>query len=136
MLPHGMMVSKPTPKSGREGASLDIGICGFWKAARLIRLRAASPSTRTWYSLMLALVGETTSWSCLAPAMFLGQSEASKPIDVSIHLWWGATLGVGAAAATARCRVLTTGLDLMSQEPSYMMWSYLRRSSVLELESE
>jgi hypothetical protein len=49
--------------------------------------------------------------------MFLGQSKASKPIDISIHLWWGTALGAGAAVTTARCRVLTTCRDVMSQEP-------------------
>jgi hypothetical protein len=38
------------------------------------------------YNLMLAMVGEKTSGSCSAHTMFLGQSEASKLIDVSIHL--------------------------------------------------
>jgi hypothetical protein len=45
-------------------------IYSFWKAARLMRSRVAPPSIRTWYSLMLAMVGETTSRSCLTPAMF------------------------------------------------------------------
>jgi hypothetical protein len=44
--------------------------------------------------------GEMTVGSCLTPAMFLGQSEASNVIDASIHLWWGAALNVGATAAT------------------------------------
>jgi hypothetical protein len=44
-----------------------------------------------------------------ALTMFLGQSEMSNPIDISIHL---------------------------SQETSYMMWSCLRLSSMLESESE
>jgi hypothetical protein len=39
-----------------------------------MRLMAAPPSTRTWYNLMLAMVTETTSESCPAPDMFLGQS--------------------------------------------------------------
>jgi hypothetical protein len=52
------------------------------------------------------------------PHMFLGQFEASNAIDISIHLWWGAARDVGAAAATARCSVLMTRLDVMSQEPS------------------
>jgi hypothetical protein len=54
-----------------------------------------------WSSLTLAMVGKTTSESYPAPAMFLGQSEASNVIDVSIHLWWGTALGVGAAVTTA-----------------------------------
>jgi hypothetical protein len=82
------------------------------------------------------MVGETSSGSCLSPAMFLGQLEASKLIDVSILLWWGAGLGVGAAATTIRRRVSTTRQDVMSQEPPYITWSVLRRSSVLESESE
>jgi hypothetical protein len=46
--------------------------------------------------------------------MFLGQSEASKPIDVSIHLRCGAALGAGAAATTARRRVLMMRVDVTS----------------------
>jgi hypothetical protein len=77
-----------------------MGIYSFWKAMRLMRLRDAPPSIRTWYSLTLAMVEETTSGSCPAPTMFLEQSEASNAIDVSIHLWWGTALGVGAASTT------------------------------------
>jgi hypothetical protein len=134
MLPRTMMEPGPIPKNGCEGASLDIGICSFWKVATLMRLRAALPSIRTWYNLNLAMVGEMTSGSYPAPAMFLGQSEASKPIDVSIQLWWGATLGTSAAAATTQRRELMMGLDVMSEEPPYMMWSVLRCSSMLESE--
>jgi hypothetical protein len=65
MLPHGMMEPRPTPKNGRDGASLDMEICSFWKAARLMRLRAAPPSIRTCYSLTLAMVGEVTTGSML-----------------------------------------------------------------------
>jgi hypothetical protein len=61
---------------------------------------------------MLVMVEEMSRWSCPGPAMFLGQSEASKLIDVSIHLWWGAALCIGVAAATARHRVLMTLLDV------------------------
>jgi hypothetical protein len=65
---------------------------------------------------MLAMVGETSSESCLIPAMFLGQSEASKPIGVSIDLFWGAAFGAGAIAATAQHRGLMTRLDVLPQE--------------------
>jgi hypothetical protein len=61
---------------------------------------------------MLVMVEETTSGSCPAPDMFLGQSEASNMIDNSIHLWWSAAHDVGAMAATA-----WHSLDVMSQEP-------------------
>jgi hypothetical protein len=67
---------------------------------------------------------------------FFRQLEASKPMDISIHLWWGTALSAGIATATALCSVLTMCLDVMSQEPPYMMWSCLRRSSVLESGSE
>jgi hypothetical protein len=136
MLPRGMIESGPTPENGREGVSLDMGICSFWKALRMMRLRAALPSIRTWYNLTLVMVGETTSGSCPAPAMFLGQSEASNPIYVSIHMWWGAALDAGAAVATARRSVLTMRLEAMSREPLHMTWSCLRRSLMLESESE
>jgi hypothetical protein len=56
-------------------------------------------------------------------------------IDVSIHLWWGAALSAGAAAATAWC-YLTTRLDMMSQKLPYMMWSCLCHSLSLYSESE
>jgi hypothetical protein len=72
MLPRGMIEPSPTPKNDHEGVSLDMGICSFCKAARLMRLRAAPPSMRMWYSLMLVMVGEMTSGSYLVPAMFLG----------------------------------------------------------------
>jgi hypothetical protein len=58
MLPRGMIESGPTPKNGREGVSLDMGICSFWKALRMMRLRAALPSIRTWYNLTLVMVGD------------------------------------------------------------------------------
>jgi hypothetical protein len=61
-----------------------------------------------WYSLTLVMVGETSSGSYTTPVMFFGQSEASNPIDVSIHLWWGDALGTGVVAATARHMVLMT----------------------------
>jgi hypothetical protein len=117
MLPRGIMDPGLTPVNGRESWSFDIRICSFLKAARLMRLSAAPPLTRASYNLMLAMVGETSSGSSPAPAMFLGQTEASKLIGVSIHLWWGAALGVDAAAATARRRVLTARRYMMSQEP-------------------
>jgi hypothetical protein len=96
----------------RVGAS--IGIYSFLKVARLVRLRAAPPSIRTCYILMLAMVGETISRSCPSPTMLLGQSKASKLIDVSIHLWCGMALGAGEATATSRHRVLTMRQDVMS----------------------
>jgi hypothetical protein len=76
-------------------------------------LRAAPPIIRTWYSLTLVMVGQMTSGSCLTPAMFMGQSESSNTIDVSIHLWWGAAFDVGAAAVIVRRSILTTRLDVV-----------------------
>jgi hypothetical protein len=69
---------------------------------------------QTWYSLMVVMVGETSSGSCPAPTMLLGHSEALKLIGVSIHLWCAATLEAGAVVATSRCRVLTMRQDVMS----------------------
>jgi hypothetical protein len=63
---------------------------------------------------MLAMVGETSSENCPTPTMFLGQSEALKPINISIHLWCGAALGAGATTATSRRSVLTGRRDVMS----------------------
>jgi hypothetical protein len=130
------MEPRPTLENGCEGASFDIEIYSFLKIVRLMRLRAAPSSTRTWYNLMLVMVEETRSVSYSAPALFLGQLEASKMIDVSIHLWWGTALVVGAAAATARSRVLMAHWDMMFQEPPYMTWSALLLSLMLESELE
>jgi hypothetical protein len=102
------------------GWNFDIAIYSFLKAAKLIRFSAAPPSIRTWYNLMLMMVRETSSGSCPAPAMLLGQSEASKLIDVSIHLWCGTAFGAGAAAATSQCRFLMMRREVMSQEPLNM----------------
>jgi hypothetical protein len=117
-----MMEPSPTPENRCEGVSLDIGIWSFLKAARLMRLGAALPSTRTWYSLTLVMFGEMRSGSCPTPTMFLGQSMASKPISVFIHLWWGASLGAGAAATTTQQRVLTTrwGRDVLGAPVQHM----------------
>jgi hypothetical protein len=136
MLSSGMMEPRPTTKNGHEWACLEVGIYNFLKAARLMRLMVAPPTTRMWYSLMLAMVEEMSSGSYLGPVMFLGQSEVSKPIDISIHLWWGAALGTGAATATTQRRVLMMHPGVISQEPLYMTWSILWGSLVLELESE
>jgi hypothetical protein len=92
-------------------------------------LRAAPPSIRMWYNLTLVIVGEMTRGSCSALTMFLGNSEASNPIAVSIHLLWGATLGAGAAAATYRHIVLTTSLDVMSAGDHKMSISCINMSS-------
>jgi hypothetical protein len=41
--------------------------------------------------------------------MFLGQSEVSKPMDVSIHLWWGTALGCDVPGASIHdVELLTT----------------------------
>jgi hypothetical protein len=57
--------------------------------------------------------------------MFLGQSEGSNPIDISIHLWWSVALGAGATVVITQHNVLMTCLDVLSQEPLYMMWNFL-----------
>jgi hypothetical protein len=93
-------------ENGHDGQSFDISICSFLKAAKLIRCSTAPPSIRTCYGLTLMMVRKTSSGTCLPPAMLLGQSEASKLIDVSIHLWCGAALGAGTTAATSRRRFL------------------------------
>jgi hypothetical protein len=136
MQPRGVTDAGPTPENGRDGWSFPIGICSFLKAPRLMRLRAAPPSIKTWYSLSLEMAGETSSGSCLVPAMLLRQSEESNPIGVSTHLWCGAAFGAGAAAVISQRRVLTTRLDMMAQEPPNMTWSILRCSLSLDLESE
>jgi hypothetical protein len=115
--PRRMTGTGPTPENGRNGWSFDIGIYSFLKAAKLIRFSTAPPLIRMWYSLTLMMVGETSRGSCLAPAMLLGQSEASKLIDVSIHLWCWAALGAGAAVATSLRMFLMMRQEVMSQEP-------------------
>jgi hypothetical protein len=115
--PYRMTSTGPTLENGRDDWSFEIGICSFLKAAKLIRYNAAPPSIRTWYNLTLMMVGETSSGSYPTPAMLLGQSEASKLIDVSINLWCGAALGAGAVSTTSRRRFLTMQREVMSQEP-------------------
>jgi hypothetical protein len=104
--PRGITETGPTPENGRDDWSFDINICSFLKAAKLIRFSASPPSIRTWYNLMLTMVGETSSGSCPALAMLLGQLEASKLIYISIHLWCAIAFGAGAAAATSQRRFL------------------------------
>jgi hypothetical protein len=122
----------------RDGWSFPIDICNFLKAARLMRLRVVPPSIKTWYSLTLEMVGETSSGSCQALAMLVGQSEESNPIRVFTHLRCGAAFGTGVAAVAAisQRRVLMTHLDVMAQEPPNMTWSVLRRLLSLDSESE
>jgi hypothetical protein len=60
----GMTSTGPTLENGHDGWSFNISICSFLKAAKLIRFSAAPPSIRMWYSLMLTMVGETSSGSC------------------------------------------------------------------------
>jgi hypothetical protein len=117
----GITDTGSTPKNGHDGWSFPIGIYNFLKAARLMRLSATPPSIKTWYNLVLAMVGEISSGCCPTPTMFLGQLEASNQIDVSIHLWCGAALGTGAAAAISRRKVLMMRRYVMSQEPRNMM---------------
>jgi hypothetical protein len=56
--PRSITDTGPTLENGREGWSFDIRICSFLKVVRLMRLRATPQSIRTWYNLMLAMVGE------------------------------------------------------------------------------
>jgi hypothetical protein len=102
----GITDTRPTLENGRDDWSFPIEIYSFLKAARLMRLSTTPPSIKTCYNLMLAMVGETSSGSCPAPAMLLEQLKASNPINVSIHLWCGAFLGVGATTAISRRKVL------------------------------
>jgi hypothetical protein len=101
--PHGITTIGPTPKNGPDSWSLDIGICSFFKVAKLIRFNAAPPLIRTWYNLVLMMVKETSSGSCPAPTTLLGQLEALK----LNHLWCGVAFGVGASVVTSRHRFLT-----------------------------
>jgi hypothetical protein len=106
MQPRGVTDTGPTPENGRDGWIFPIGICSFLKVARLMRLRAAPPSIKTWYNLTLEMVGETSNRSCPTPAMLLGQLEESNPIGFSTHLRCGAAFDAGAAAATSQRRIL------------------------------
>jgi hypothetical protein len=112
--PRDITDTRPIPENGHDGWSFTIRICSFFKTARQMRLSAAPPSIMTWYNLMLVMVGETSSESCPTPTMLFGQLEASNPIGVSIHLWCGAALGTGAAAAISWRMVLTMRQDVMS----------------------
>jgi hypothetical protein len=91
MQPHGITDTRPTPENGRDGWSFPIGICSILKVARLMRLRAAPPSIKTWYSLTLEMLRETNSGSRLAPAMLLGAVRGVEP-NRSFHpltVWCG-----------------------------------------------
>jgi hypothetical protein len=101
-----------------------------------MRFSATPPSIRMWYSLMLMMVGETSSGSYLTPAMLLGQSEASKLIDISIHLWCGTAFGAGVATATSQHRIFMMRREVLSQESMNMMDNILRCSLSLDSESE
>jgi hypothetical protein len=114
MQPRGVTDTGPTPENKHDSWSFPISICSFLKAARLMRLRAAPPSIKTWYNLTLEMVGETSSGSCPASAMLLEQLEASNLIEVSTHMRCGAAFGVEAAAAISQHRALTTRLDVMA----------------------
>jgi hypothetical protein len=107
MQPRGITNTEQTPENRRDDWSFPIRICSFLKVARLMRLSVAPPSIKTWYNLTLAMVGETSSGSCLAPAMILGRSEASNPIKVSTHLWCGCFRCWG----RRRCNFSAQGLD-------------------------
>jgi hypothetical protein len=136
MQPRGITDTGPNPENGRDGWSFPISIYSFLKAARLIRLRDVPLSIRTWYNLTLVIVGETSSRSCPAPAMLLGQTVASNPTRVSTHLRCGAAFSAWAATVISQRKVLMMRLDVMSQEPPNMTWSALRRSLSLDSESK
>jgi hypothetical protein len=53
----GITGTRPTPENGRDDWSFDIRICRFLKAAMLMRFSDVPPSIRTWYNLMLTMVG-------------------------------------------------------------------------------
>jgi hypothetical protein len=63
MQPRGVTDIGPTLENGRDGWSFPIGICSFLRAARLMRLRAAPLSIKTWNSLTLEMIGETSNRS-------------------------------------------------------------------------
>jgi len=86
---------------------------------------------------MLALVGAVMSGRTPAPAMLSGQSSGPKETTVFFHFWWGAALGTsGFTAKTSRRRVLTSLLEVSSELPPYMTYSFLRHSSPLESDPE
>jgi hypothetical protein len=61
--PHGMTSTGPILENGRDGWSIDIGICSFLKAAKLVKFSNAPPSIMTWYNVMLTMVGEASNRS-------------------------------------------------------------------------
>jgi hypothetical protein len=69
---HGITDTGPTPENGRDNWSFSIGIYNFLKVVRLMRLSAAPPLIKTWYNLILAMVGETSSGSCPTHDMLFG----------------------------------------------------------------
>jgi hypothetical protein len=136
MQPCGITTTGPTPENGRDGWRFPIGICSFLKATRLMRLRTAPPSIKTWYNLTLVMVGETSSGNYPMPAILLGQSEASNPIRVPTHLSCDAAFDGGATAAISQGKVWTTCLDVMAQESPNMtgstLWHLLSLGSELK----
>jgi hypothetical protein len=66
------------------------------------------------------------SGSMLAPAMFLGQSDAPKEIVVLHHRWCGAAFRTpGVADRTSRCRDFTFLREVSSQLPPYITYNFL-----------
>jgi hypothetical protein len=82
MLPRGMTEPKPTPENGCEGATLNIRISNFLKAARLMRLRAAPPST-------------TIDQDVVQPDIGNGQGDEQRELSSTHHVL-GAVRGVEA----------------------------------------
>jgi hypothetical protein len=83
------------------------------------------------------MVGAVTSGNTPAPAMFSGQSDGPKEMVVFLHRWWGAAFGIpGFTERTSRRRVLMSRRETSSELPPYMMYSFLRRSSPPNLESD
>jgi hypothetical protein len=78
------------------------------------------------------MVGAVTSGSTPAPAMFFGQSDGPKEMVVFFHRWCVA----GFTERTSRQRVLTSRREMSSELPPYMTYSFLRRSSPPDSESD
>jgi hypothetical protein len=69
------------------------------------------------------------SGSMLAPAMFPGQLDTPKEIVVLHHRCYGVAFGTpGVADRTSRRRDFTFLRQVSSQLPSYITYSFLRRS--------
>jgi hypothetical protein len=77
--PRGVTNTGPTLENGRDGWSYPIGICIFLKAARLMSLRAAPPSIKTWYIFDVGDARGDQKWELIGTGHALGAVRGVEP---------------------------------------------------------